>query len=263
MLRRCFESSLAIAVALWASLASAAIIFNGNLTDTSQIRSASNSPYFPGGQTDVVGVSFHYGNTVASGNNVQGIFFDNIDLDPNGSPYALAANGTGPTLSVSGISSFTSRERAQSLDATGPNDTVLETVANQMYYISANETVTMTFTGLAADANYLVQAIGGDSGAGWTGQFRVTANGSLVGDWTTVTDEVKSTASLFAFDTTASPTGALVLDLNVFTGTYAALSGLIISQEVIPAPEPGTGFLLGMALLWGTRWRKNRIACVL
>jgi hypothetical protein len=246
MFRHLSLSAAALLVAFSSSLASAAIIFNGNLTDTSQIRSATNNPFFAAGQTDVAGVNFHFGSTVAGGSNVQGIAFDNVDPDPNNSPYVLLQNGGAATLTLGGI--FAGRERTQALNATGPNDTVLETVANQKYFVQTGETVTLTVSGLTASRNALVQVIGGDSGGGWTGQFRVNANGSLVGDWTTVTDENPLTASLFAFTTTTSATGTLALDFNIFTGSYASIAGFVISEEVLiaPVPEPSSALLLAV-----------------
>lgn len=246
MLRNLSSLAAALLVVLSSSLASAAIVFDGSLTDTSQIRSTSNSPFFVGGQNDVVGVNFHFGSTVAPGGNVQGVFFDNIDPDPNASPYVLTQNGAGPTLTLTGV--FSGRERTQALNATGPNDNVLETVANQKYYSNGGETVSWNIAGLNSNTNVLVQAIGGDSGGGWTGKYRVTANGNLVGDWTTVTDGNIATASLFQFDTTTSATGTLTLDFNVFTGSFASLAGFIISEEVLvpPVPEPSTFLLLAV-----------------
>src|SRR5687767_6716316 len=73
------------------------------LTNTSQLRTAANNPFFSGGQVDLVGVNFFYSNGQnpnnvpggASSGTVNGVGFDNIDLDsaqaapPPSGPFTL------------------------------------------------------------------------------------------------------------------------------------------------------------------------------
>jgi len=262
MSRSFYVLAALVLVACTSASASAAIIFNGNLTDTNQIRSATNNPFFAV-QTDVVGVNFYHTSpsplAVPAGDKVNGIGFDNIVPTTPG-PFALTQNGVGPSLTVGGT--YVTRERNQSLNATSTpfdavGESVLEAVANRKYYVNGSETVTSTLSGLSPSRNVLVQVIGGDSGPGWTGQFRVTANGNLIGDWTTVTDGNISTASLFTFDTMTSATGTLQLGFNVFTGSFASISGFIVSESIPPAPEPSSVLLLGMGCV-ALMARRNR-----
>src|SRR5262245_43598480 len=48
MLRQISSAAAAVVLACFPSFVSAAIIFNGNLTSTTQIRSATNNPFFNG-----------------------------------------------------------------------------------------------------------------------------------------------------------------------------------------------------------------------
>ena len=112
-----------------------------------------------------------------------------------------------------------------------------------MFYIGGTNhpTAGMTFSGFDQMGELYVQVIGGD--AGWTGDLVVMANGSPVGDWTTVADGNGNTASLFGFFTTADALGNLQLAFSIAGSSHAAIAAVIVTQRV---PEPGTLVLLGL-----------------
>ena len=256
------------AIALSAS-AHAAIVANGSLTDSSQIRTATNNPFFTTpGQTDLVGVNFHYsgGNVnfqstpdVPAGT-VNGVAFDNIDMwngntstAPAAGPHALSANGAGPTLTVTSSATYND-VRNQTTTIAGTDGANLQAVADEFYYFGTSDSrspLTLSFAnlGVAEGEALYVQLIGGaifGNGA----NINVSANGDSIGAWSvnTTTDE----ADLFGFDTVAGAGGSLELGLS--GGNFPGISGVIISTQI---PEPSSVGLLSLGVL-GVILRRRR-----
>ncbi len=231
----------------------AGIAFDGLLNHTNQIRTASNNPYFGVGTDDLVGVNFYYepggisGGAVGAGASVNGVFFDNVNLQgtfPPSGPFAVAANGVAATMALNMPWSQTNEDnaRTQNVGAVGPNAAILNTVAAEMFYLSTTAATPpfnhleagVTFSGLGADRGVYVQVIGGDTGPFiWNGDLAVTANGSPIGTWTSVADDNQNTGSLFAFETTTDNAGVLALNFRAVNGNHAAIAGMIISGRAL------------------------------
>ncbi len=245
---RRFLSSL-VAVALCASTAQAVVQFDGVLSNTSQIRTAANSPFFGAGTTqDVAAINFFYapGGDVSLAASVNGVKFDNINMVgavPPAGPFVLTQNVVGIGYSQSMPFTLDNNERNINLSAIGTDSANLNAVANEIFYISTggdHPTAQMTFSNLGANRNLYVQVIGGD--AGWNGDLGVTANGSGVGTWTNVADVNPNNGSLFAFDTTSNASGQLQLDFTGVAGNFAGIGGIIISGQGILPPPPTPAF---------------------
>ncbi|MCE5325559.1 MAG: PEP-CTERM sorting domain-containing protein [Planctomycetaceae bacterium] len=261
MVRPTAWTLLALAgVLAMASAAEAAVIYNGQLSSTTQIITASNNPFFVKGQDDVAGVNFYdsYRNSSPSAGPVNGVGFDDVEFGRKTTnrvgPFNLSANGTGPVLTITwNISDFTERTLT-GFAATGsaPDAANLTAVAKQIFYMNSGKSITMSFTNLAAAGGKLyVQVLGGDEG--WSGTVAVESNGAAVGTWTNA-DGVTSTASLFAFDTTADASGGLTLKLTS-NNNYTGISSIIISREI---PEPATMCLLVLGGVAALVHRKRR-----
>lgn len=274
----CAATAAAVTLTLQAA-APAAEQVDTPLTDTSQIRTATNNPFFGSGLTqNLAGVNFHYSadanggginGVVPSGATVNGVGFDNIDMvgaNPPTGPFTLTANAPGVTLTQNmPWAGVDNSNRNQTADLTGPDDATAEMVTNEMFYIGpvtcCHPSASLTFSGLGANAPLYVQVIGGDQG--WAGNLGVTANGASVGVWDTVADGQTNTASIYGFDATADAGGNLTVDFAISgdpdpanLGNFAGISGLTITGQV---PEPaGLGALvLGAA---GLLRRRRRVA---
>lgn len=258
-----------VLVALPAGTASAAVI-----TNTSQIHTASNNPYFAPGQIDLVGVNFYFlgdgrfsapsGKDTPAGT-VNGVGFDNIDCNVSAGAlsgtYSLTANGAGPMLTITASYGFVV-PRGQDTDIAGTDDTNLEAVANENYHFnnqgsgSRQNPLTLDFTNLGVaegDALY-VQLIGG-AYSNRSVTMGVSANDSSVGNFTIT--PTANVADLFAFETTAGPGGSLDLELTYVSGYEGGIAGLIVSSTAIPEPASLAMLGLGSLLIAGRRHRRQ------
>jgi len=268
-------ATILVATLAWTGICRAAAM-EALLTDSLQVRSATNDPFFDK-QLDLVGVNFYYDGAGGSsggdvgGGTVSGIGFDDAELSgatssdpPSTTVFNLSANGPGPVMTIAFPFTSDNTERVQSLNAVGPDGANLETVANEIFYLSNggnHPSATMTFTNLGINGGtpLFVQVIGGDSG--WNGDLDVTANGSDIGiDWTLAGDTDSSTASLLSFDTVADAGGNLSLSFTGNGGNFAGIAAITISSEFI-VPEPGSGMamlgMLGTGILVLRRRRTN------
>jgi hypothetical protein len=196
---------------------------------------------------------------VAAPGTVNGIAFQNIAWD-NASPQALTQGGNVTVTPILG-----GRQRFQQTAATisGPDEAVLESIANTINFLGAGEEVSVNFANLPAGQGVRVQVIGGDNGTGiqnWLGDIEVTANGLIVGTWDIIADDNQTTASLATFLATTSATGALNLNfrqINSPPGQFAGIAGIIVTTAPAAAvPEPATLSMLGLAALGLLRRRR-------
>jgi hypothetical protein len=190
-------------------------------------------------------VNVHYSPGAAVSSSLLGIPFTNLNLTggtPPTGPFALA----GATLTMS-FTNFgvDNSGRTQNTGATGTDAAILNTIANEMFYIGAtNHTLaTMTFSGLSPLTDLYVQVLGGDDG--WFGDLAVLANGASVGTWMGVADSNRNTGALLGFYAQSDLSGVLQLDFSVASGNFAGISGLILT---IQTPEPATMTLLAAGL---------------
>ena len=239
-------AALASALGLAAAATARAAVVDAMITNTAQISTASNNPFFGAGNTsDLVGVNLYMDQQVAPGSSLNGVFFDNVDMgNPPAGVVNLTANSPGITMTVSTPGFRDNSVRFTPSVASGPDAAVLETIAANVSYVAAagfgvNVEDTFTFSGLGAFRNVYVQTIGGNQG--WDGQPLVKANGTTVGVFTST---ATNTASIFGFDTTTDASGNLSLDYTTAVGNYGGLAGIIISGEGFSVPEPASLGLL-------------------
>ena len=237
--------------------------FDEKLTDTKQI--ALNPFNDAGGKK--VAVNFHYGTGGTVAGTVNGIGFDNINLaggTPPTGPFNLVANpsGVGVTLALNFPFTVDNTVRNQAANITGTDASVLNGVANDMFYVSGaglgHDSATMTFAGLDRNHRVFVQVIGGD--AGWNGQAQVNANGAII-DWLSAADSSStSSASLLGFFALTDGNGQLALRFSVPVTSsvpFFGIGGIIITSAAIPEPATAALGLLGAA---GLMLRRRRMA---
>jgi hypothetical protein len=236
------------------------------LTNTNQILTSSNSPFFGAGNTqDVAAVNFYYspGGDVSHTTSVNGVRFDNINLigsnnnvAPPPGPYGLVQNVAGVVYTQNMPFTSDNTQRNINLNAVGADAANLNAVAGEIFYISTggnHPTAQMTFSNLGANRNLYVQVIGGDQG--WNGDLGVIANGAPIGTWTTIADTNANNGSLFAFDTTSNASGQLQLDFTGVAGNFAGIGAVIISgqgmQQAPAAPAFSQSVLHSSAQILG------------
>ena len=227
-------------------------VIDERLSDTTQVADAP----FSDEMARHAAVNFFYSPGGDTAGTLHGIAFDNIALNgspgPPAGPFALTANGDPIALTLNMPFTSDNTPRTQNVNATGPDATVLNVVAGEMFYIGGNNhaTAQMIFSGLWPDTETYVQLLGGDGG--WNGDLLVLANNVEAGLWTTVADSSSSNASLFGFFATTDAQGQLAIDLSIAAGNYAGIGGVIVTQHV---PEPTT---LGLLALGGLALMRRR-----
>lgn len=239
--------------------------------DTSIFRTEQQNPFFQGttqgqfvSQRDVAGVNFHYNDggspTVPSGTTFLGVGIDNIDISgaaPPSGPFALVENDPGPMLTLNLPFTSDNTNRGPNFGATGTDASVVNLIGNNTFYLSNggdHPLAQLTFSGLNPNKAVYVQLIGGGQ---WNGDLEVDANGVNIGTWTTVTNGSTSEGSLFAFESTTDVSGSLTLDITVPSGNFAAVAGVLVSEQVV-VPEPSSAWLAGLGLIGLCRSRARR-----
>ena len=228
-----------VAVLFVPAFLSAGIIVDQALTNTSQIRSASNNPFFPGAQ-NAAAINISYG--TPAGGTVNGIGFHDLDLNAN--PQAgngIAVNNGAPGVTFDfqfGCASDCPGSRnLGSAGISGPDAGVANAVAlgNRYLTIPANNHAQniVTFHGLQSNADVYIQLIGGQHN--WQDTTRVYVDGdgvtqdtgTLIGDWTS--NKTNQTAGLFGFDTTTDANGDLRIGLS--TTRFGGVAAIIVQQS--------------------------------
>jgi len=243
---------LALAVFLGCtSNAVAVLLVDQALTDTSQILSATNSPFFGAGNTlNLAAVNISYSTPVGSGT-VNGIGFYDLELGTNprtgnGIPLNLSPPeglaGTTLDFNFDGDADMPGPRNLTSTVITGspPADVAaLTTVATGNRYISAttnHRPNILTLHGLGPYQPLYVQLIGGQHN--WNGTTTVLINGdgttegsgTNVGTWNS--NKTNRTAGLAAFQTNAQANGDLTVEIQ--SGSYSGLAAVIVSGQQEP-----------------------------
>jgi hypothetical protein len=246
-----------------AGTATAALLVDAALTDTSQIRSATNNPFFGAGNTqDVAAINLTWTVTgpiqstsggAAAGGTLQGIGFHDIDLSVTGQ-----RSGTGVSVinGLSGVtmdyqfavsSDFAPRNlTSTTLTGSGPDLTVAYNVAKTNHYISSgtnHRPNIVTLHGLGSYQPLYVQLIGGQHSWNGATTIYVNGNGTTEGSGTNVGtweyNKTSFTPGLAGFQTNAKANGDLTLEIQ--SGYYSGIAALIVSGQQSPWVYSQTG----------------------
>ncbi len=237
------------------------------ITESKQV---ALDPFNDNAQGGHIGINFHYGSQGSVEGTFQGIGFDNIDLTgpaPPAGPFSLTANELTSETMVTLDFPFTSdnTQRFQTANITGPDADTLNTIANEIFYISNpvdfpnHPEANLSFSGLPADREVFIQVLGGDSN--WISEAQLEVNGTTTHDWLGVAENGSTvgTASLLGVFGTTDALGQLDLSFTVTDGNFAGIGGIIITlqgpQQVIPEPATGTAALFGLSVLLLSRRR--------
>ena len=238
-----------VAVTVMASqIGYGALIVDAALTDTSQIRSATNNPYFGAATSNLAAVNLSYGTPVL-GARVNGIGFHDLELNANprtgsGIPLVNSLSGTTFDFVFDGNADMPGARNLTSVSLTGTDAATANQVALGNRYISAtlnHRPNLMTFHTLFPNAPVYVQMIGGQHG--WNGDTTIMVNGdgvtegsgTLVGAWES--NKTNRTAGLAAFEGTTQPNGDLTLEVR--SAFFSGLAAVIV-QAGVPLPPPAT-----------------------
>lgn len=228
--------------------ASATEIVDAALTNVSQIRSQSNSPYFGALNTqNTAAVNLSY--ATPAGWPINGIGFHDLDINTamTGSGVALTTGLPGVTLDYNFTSNVTHPGNRGLTNANiGGSDPFESAAANNLVtdnrYINATEHQPniLTFHGLTGNNPVYVQFIGGQHG--WNGNttLYVNGDGSTEGSGTAEaanwdSNKTSYTAGLWGIATTTKASGDLTLELQ--SNYYSGISAVIVQQQGTPVAE--------------------------
>ncbi|MEI7899091.1 MAG: Ig-like domain repeat protein [bacterium] len=249
--RAAMRAALAAAVCLLtAGTAQAAKIADALFTNTVQICSAANNPYFGAGLTEnVAALNLTYyintgitpssnqeGNSGAyAGGTLNGIGWHNILL---GGSYGTA---TGVTVSnaLTGVTmdySLTIRGNRLMSKAviTGADSNVAYNVSAANYYYNGGDTTTITLHGLAPNNAVYVQLIGGEHG--WNTTPNVSLNGGTAVAWTSIStthgerSAPNGNPALLGITGTTDASGNLLITMT--GSSYYGLAAVTVAQLI-------------------------------
>ena len=225
----------------------AVLLVDQALTDTSQILSVTNNPYFGAGNTaNLAAVNISYGTPVGTAT-LNGIGFHDLDLQSNprtgsGIPVAYALPGVTMDFTFDGDADMPGSRNLTSVSLTGPDAAVGDQVALGNRYISVttnHRPNLLTFHGAQASQPVYVQLIGGQHG--WNGDTSIYVNGdgvtegsgTLVGTWDS--NKTNKTAGLAAFEATTNASGDLAMEVQ--SAFFSGLAAVIVqAQQAPPGP---------------------------
>jgi len=256
LLRRIL-TGLAPALAVFAlavtGTARAAKITDASFTDTSQIRSAANNPYFGVLTQNVAAVNLTYYNNnginsslnpegnygAYAGGTLNGIGFHNILL---GGSYSGTATGVTVANALPGVTMDYSLAGGgcrlmNKAVITGPDATVAYNVSASNWYRSASDTTTITFHGLTPTNAVYVQLIGGEHA--WNTTPNVSLNGGTAVAWTSIRPTVSTgNPALLGITGTTDASGNLLIAM---TGSfYYGLAAVTVAQQIPPTSTTTT-----------------------
>jgi len=230
----------------------ATLIVDSQLTNTSQIITASNNAYFTG-QTDVAAVNLYWASQFSTnGGSINGTNIFDINVTNNASNFYMLSSGVGLDYSFSGNASSSAR-RGSDRNITGTDDTVADALLRDIWYLGGNHSyMNLTFSNLLPNVELYIQLLGNTQ---WSGLPQVTANGTSIGAW----NSNSSGYSIYSFEATASATGTL--DVNITSSNYSGLAGFLVSTKgnntSVPEPSTFAIFALGVMGLASRRFRNK------
>jgi len=255
-LRR-FLTGIAPALAVFAlavtGTARADKIIDALFTDTSQICSAANTPYFGALTQNVAAVNLtYYSNTginssqnqegnygAYAGGTLNGIGFHNILL---GGSYSGTATGVTVANALPGVTMDYSLSGGgcrlmNKAVITGPDAAVAYNVSASNWYRAGADTTTITLHGLAPNNAVYVQLIGGEHG--WNATPSVSLNGGTAVAWNSIKPTTfTGNPALLGITGTTDASGKLLITM---TGpNYYGLAAVTVAQQIPPTSTTTT-----------------------
>ena len=229
------------------------------LSNTSQIYSPSNSPYFGADTSHAAAVNFRLSTQpTMGGSSVNGISFYEITGVTSGTAVTDTSFSSGVNFDYG---SFTGTDRPlAATNVSGTDSTAADAMGTSTLYDDTTATpLNLDFHGLGANASVYVQLFGGryNTNSGWAGNVDVTINGGTTLVWNSANGNA-GRATIYGFEAQADSSGDLTLDLAKDAGSgYFVLSGFVLQQEVIP--EPATVVLITMGFAGLALRRRRRL----
>jgi len=186
----------------------------------------------------------------------------------SGVPFDDAVWGTSTTLSTEatflGTVAGGIRTANTASTISGPDEAVLERIANGINFYSAATNGTLTFGNLPATQRVEVQLITGDAASNfnnWAGVFDLSVIDTVTSVWTSVgtfqagTEPNNWDAQLATFDAFTDAAGNLQIYVDqIISGQHAGVAGV----AVYTIPEPSTLALWALGLICLAAWRLRR-----